>query len=559
MAMNEDCRPYDGTVLVGDRLSSEYNKENQLTPLGAKVAQLLEFESKVTKPNAMINQIPCQPYSYHIMTGEWHSWYGGYLFLAILAVAIAGYTMSGSAKTVAIASATLGAIIPTSILFNTWITPLIAISVATTLLIGTIAKAQGRLFLGISILASIITSALTIKPISTLLRAKQYGDIEGLKMIATFDQTTFTPYLGWLIYAGPALLWVMLASVNTLSKHKYKSILTIVTPAALTIGLTTIAIMILRLFLGNLYEGSTLHLGSPIVPIILVSIPTLVAAQCGTLAINGVKISRQCWLALCASIIFSGSYALNEIVFLDDYLGKPWERWNTSNKWMPSILLLITMLCAPLALCNAKIATQKIIAYILLIAIVIPPLLIWGSLEKEGSSQNDFSGAGWIKSSPVRPIYEQLLKLEKGTVLEYQHEGLHFNTPGGIMPLLTGHKSYIGWVTAHLGLAYPSFKVINQRRKDAIEFYEGILENQDTWASENDIDYIVWSISLQKLYNKEDTWVKHPTEGKWERAWFKNKEDLKTSYEWVETKARPYREGLWIKKELLDSSRKIKK
>jgi len=560
--MTDKLNPHplaDGN-LVGKILSSRENsRTDRLNELGLKFLNILETESKRVKPNAPVNEISCEAYAYSVHLGEWHSWFGGYLILSLVVVAIAAYAKSQGPPTTALACATLGVLIPSAFVFNTWIAPLTIICVGTTIAVGLLYKPKSIRCIGITMLGAIVAGSIVITPLSTLLHAKQYGDVAVLKLIATWENATFTPSLGWLIYAGAVTLWVALALWTTYNNIPVKKRISYLVAITLTIPLTTGGLGILAFILKSLDKGGTLHLGSPIVPSILIGLPVLALMLALYAKFKAIKLSQDYWVAVTATIIFSLLYSLVETVAVDDYLGPPFDRYNTSNKWLPSAMFVTTALCAPLAL-GAKKLSLKILPYLLALTLIISSFLsLWVGIDRRDGS--DFSGASWIKETSAKPIYENLLKLEKGVVLEYQTKSLPYATPGGLMPLLTGHRAWIGWIVAHLGVWYPTFEILEKRREEAIQFYEGRLPNPSAWASENGIDYIVWSISLQDKYNGPGAWLSFtpPTTEEWDKNWEVNNKDLSKDYAWIETKPKPLIEGIWMSRKLLDSSRDIMK
>jgi hypothetical protein len=204
-------------------------------------------------------------------------------------------------------------------------------------------------------------------------------------------------------------------------------------------------------------------------------------------------------------------------------------------------------LLSPIVL-TARSNNLKGIGYILAALLIIPTG--YSIIKHKQTGNSDFSGTRWIKDSSVKPIYENLLKLPKGVVLEYQHKNLDFATPSGIMPLHTGHDSFIGWVYGHLSVWYPSLKVIENRRNESIKFYEGRLPNPDQWAKENGIDYIVWSMSLPKKHLVGSLYkpFNPPSDQEMDWAWELNNQTMSREYTWFETKPKPLREGIWVLK-----------
>jgi hypothetical protein len=523
-----------------------------------KIIDLMETESLLMKPNAPINGIACEPYSYSVTLGDWHSWFGGYLILGFIALGITGFCISRAPPNMILSCLILSIATPAIFIFNTWITPLAVISTGITLLLGTIYKPNGIKLLWLSLLFGIITTSIIITPLTNLIHAKQYGDVATLELIATAEKATFTPYVGWLLYAGAASLWVLLAGTSSFMGLKTKRPTILVVSTLITTIITISYLFLHYFFLENVYEGSRLHLGSPIIPAVLVALPCLFVMAAAVSKLKGIELTNTCWLAITAAIIFGCLYGLIETVFVHDYLEKlgPWERDNTSNKWLPSTLFLVTTLAAPIAL-SAKHIVLKIPAYILAVILIVPST--YGYVTNKRWDGSNFSGTSWIKNSGTRPIYENLLKLEKGVVLEYQHKDLTYATPGGLLPLHTGHKAWIGWIFAHLGVWYPSFEILDMRRQQAIEFYEGKMVNPGQWAKENGIDYIVWSLNLQREYNGPGSWrpFAAPTEEEFSSAWQKNSEGMAPYYVWIETNPPPQKEGLWVNKELLNSRKNV--
>lgn len=235
-----------------------------------------------------------------------------------------------------------------------------------------------------------------------------------------------------------------------------------------------------------------------------------------------------------------------EIFYVDDVYGGHFERFNTALKWYPAVLLVSTVLCAPLAL--ASRARIVVIAGAVLAAVLVLPNAynnFTKQIKSDPRTRWDFSGAGWITSTPAKPILETLRQLPPGIVLEWDSDKADGFTAKSLA-LLSGHKAWLGWPW-HLKLwKGPDFKVIDARRKDAMAFYTATLENAGEWASRNRIDYITWTISLQETYEADKYPPFDPAD--WENRWQKNNEMLKAGYEWVETKPLPKREGLWIRK-----------
>jgi hypothetical protein len=548
MTHKETPHPMVGGNLVGRVLTTqEYSKNNLGNKLGLAISENLEAASKHTKPYSPINGIVCEPYAYSIFLGDWHSSFGSYLVLSLLVAAIAGFMVSRAPPNAYLNCLLLALILPSSFVFNTWAVPIVFISVATTLILGAAIKQKGYRYLMATLLFGIIATALLASQLSYILSSKEYGKLASFKLIASAESATFTPYLGWIFYAGAASLWALLCGLTAISNIKPKSWAFYFLSFSLAITLSTIAIHLLRLGIETMYPDSRLHYGVPLTPAILIFIPTLYLTMLAFGKIKGLKFTPINWLTLVGIVVFTTMYALIETVFIDDYLPIPWERYNSSNKWMPTTLFVVTALLSPIVL-TARSNNLKGIGYILAALLIIPTG--YSIIKHKQTGNSDFSGTRWIKDSSVKPIYENLLKLPKGVVLEYQHKNLDFATPSGIMPLHTGHDSFIGWVYGHLSVWYPSLKVIENRRNESIKFYEGRLPNPDQWAKENGIDYIVWSMSLPKKHLVGSLYkpFNPPSDQEMDWAWELNNQTMSREYTWFETKPKPLREGIWVLK-----------
>jgi hypothetical protein len=548
----KSLHPQKGGNIVGVSMSSHHHSRiTELNTFGVIILKNMEAETKKMKPEALTNEIPCEPYAYHISMGDWHSWFGSYLVLAIMLTAIAAFITSRGPPNSMLSCIILGILTPSVFLFNTWTAPILVVCIVTTLGLGMLYKSTPIKNLTVFVISAIITTSVVIMPLTYILRAKEYGTIAAFKLLALREEATFIPYLGWLIYFGGVTLWVIIGGLSAFRLKSPLKIETYLWVAAATTLTTLLLVKVHTQILKSLDDNSTLYLGSNLIPSLLIATPTFFTGLYLIYKLKKLKVSANMNLALTSSWIFAALYIFCETFFVQDYLGynkQIWQRFNTANKWLPSTLIILTSLSAPLAL-NSKITSLKISAYLLAALVIIPTT--YNIITHRYPTKTSYNGTTWIKKSNLKTVYENLLKLPKGVVLEYQHPDLSFNTPNGMIPLHTNHYSFLGWRWGHLSLWYPSLRIIEDRLKQSVMFYEGTLENPTKWAKENGIDYIIWSTSLQENFNGY-SYAPPPLES-WNMAWEKNNNSLQEDYIWLVDEPHPRKEGMWVRKNKISS------
>jgi hypothetical protein len=461
-----------------------------LTPFGQWLAEELEAQSKQLSPDAHPNDLATETLAYSIILGDWHPMMGGFLLISIILSAIAALIVTKTSANLNLAAATLGACGPAMLVVNPWLLPMAAPTIALVALIWLVSQPKGHQ-VGLTIaITALVTSCILIIPLTNLTLFSFRGADESIELISKVSGAPLTPPLGWVIVASPAALWAILALLSLPFSKR----------------------------LSNLPNAHGKH--------------------------------DSQWLGpITGAIITLTLIVICETLFMNDLGSHNFERFNSYNKWVPTLLIISTSLCAPFALTSGD-KWIKIIAVVIALLLTVPHarLISVGYGRVEPNLRGDFSGAGWIKNSPARPLYQTLLEMPPGVVLEYEHADFSNFAAKAIMPLLTGHNNFVGW-SDHLRLWIGAqHVVINDRVEKATKFYQGTLPNANKWAIENGIDYILWSTSLQEKHKARPHKFQTPKE--WKRNWTINNEMLQEDYTWYKTQSDPRIEGMWIKKDI---------
>ena len=237
-------------------------------------------------------------------------------------------------------------------------------------------------------------------------------------------------------------------------------------------------------------------------------------------------------LTLFFTLAFGGLLVLSEVVFVDDPSADQFERSNTVMKWWGWIWTGgLTALGG--VLLAAKARWMRYITMFTLACTAVygyDVVQFWRFQHEQGGA--NMYGTNFYTADPIaRDMMRYLTLSPDGIMLENQYaDGYH---EGGAYGAFSGKPLFIGW-TNQLGNWRGYSDVIGNRRRETNQFYSGEAQQVLSWATDNDLRYIVW--------NRRDT----QTPGVWERR----NAELASAYAWKafgSDGGKPI--GIWVRKE----------
>lgn len=193
-----------------------------------------------------------------------------------------------------------------------------------------------------------------------------------------------------------------------------------------------------------------------------------------------VKWTALFWLVL---LVFS------EVVFFDDiYEGKN-QRFNTTLKWWPWMMMGMVGTLGAMNLASAR-ALCRFGSMAMLVVLCSYVVDLQDALtSKKAEHRGRLDGTAWLEKEPSwKPVLTYLKTQKRGVVLQNISKQSYTESPA--ITMFAGHISVLGW-TGHENLWRNFQKDIEVRRIQVRQFYRGELTDKVDWLLSMDVDYIV--------------------------------------------------------------------
>lgn len=181
----------------------------------------------------------------------------------------------------------------------------------------------------------------------------------------------------------------------------------------------------------------------------------------------------------------------SEIVFLDDPLGGPHERFNTVLKTWSWLWPFALLSLAP------RLWTEGTPITRLALTLMCSALLLntWNVVRVLGNSDipggSRFSGDGWVRRDSAHDdLLRSLSNAAPGVVLERSQAGAYDAAPA--FALFSGKPAAIGW-SQHQELWLGASRSIAAEARAAHQFFAGTMPDPTSWLRGRKVRYIVWS------------------------------------------------------------------
>jgi uncharacterized membrane protein len=209
-------------------------------------------------------------------------------------------------------------------------------------------------------------------------------------------------------------------------------------------------------------------------------------------------------LAFCA--IWIALLAASEVLFVDDIYGGKFERFNTVLKWWSWIYSGTLLVIGAFNLrSQSRICRWGTVAILLLVCTYARELgAHFVNTPKRHLGQLD--GAAWIRDDPPqRAALEFLTAQPPAVVLQHIPDRSYVAAPA--LTIFAGQTAFLGWPN-HEDIWRGYRPDIDQRYDEVDRFYRAKLDDSPQWLEQNNIRYVLWLGSDNRLGTFDQLYAK---------------------------------------------------
>jgi hypothetical protein len=224
---------------------------------------------------------------------------------------------------------------------------------------------------------------------------------------------------------------------------------------------------------------------SPPLGWILVFLPTLITLllliRCkGLNSLN--SILALVWILLLVA---------SEFIFVDDVYSGEFQRFNSTLKWWPWIMMGVTLTCVPLILKHGSVWLRRCLWALLILnaTYIIDIVLTFKTWHRADVAI--MHGEQWLRRNYANAsLLDHLKALPNGIALQRVKKGSFTDSPA--LALFANKPLILGW-REHQKLWRPRSYNFDRLHGEMELFYQGELTQSLDWLLKHDVSYVLWT------------------------------------------------------------------